>query len=607
MGTRFHRRGLRGTVALAGVMAVGLGLTACGGAGGGSPKGAQNGEGGSQGKDTVTVALRTPNWILPISAPGFTQGENAIFGAAQYRHLYEYRLDGSAVHNIDPERSMAAPPEVSDGGKTLTITLKDNTWSDGKPVTTRDVQFWYNLVSANKDRWASYRAGGFPDNITEFKVKDEKTFSLTTTKVYNTAWFVGNQLNRIVPMPQHVWDKDSATGTVGDLDKTPEGAKKVFDFLLAAAKDPKTYATNELWQVNSGPWKLEKYVPNGEVVLAARDNYSGTDKPKLKKVVLRPFTGDDAEFNVLRAGDIDYGYLPPANLSQRKYLESKGYTISPWYGWSITYLQLNYNNPTSGPLFKQLYLRQAMQMLIDQPTISKVVWSGMAAPTCGPVPSKPGTNGSGEGCVYGFDPAKARQLLESNGWKVTPDGRTTCEKPGSAAGQCGEGVKAGTPLAFTVTSQTGFAATTKMFAEIKSQMAKVGIELTIKEVPDSVAVTPICKPSEASCTWDMSFFGSQGSWYYPAFASGERLFATGAPVNLGSYSDPEADRLIEATQFSTDEATLKAYNDHLAKNLPVLWMPNPVYQISAFRADLQGVDPQDPMNGMFFQDWAWKS
>ncbi|MEV4757421.1 peptide ABC transporter substrate-binding protein [Micromonospora sp. NPDC049559] len=599
MRSRYRRRALRGTAALAGAVAIAVGLAACSGSSGGS-------QGGSQGKDTVTVAFRTPNWILPISAPGFTQGENAIFGTAQYRMLYQYKLDGTAKYNIDEQRSMAGAPEVSDGGKTLTITLKDNTWSDGKPVTTRDIEFWWNLVTNNKDKWASYRKGGFPDNIAAFTVKDAKTFSLTTTQVYNTAWFVDNQLNRIVPLPQHVWDKDSATGSVSDLDKTPDGAKKVFDFLTAASKDPKTYATNDLWKVNSGPWKLDKYVPNGEVVLTAQKNYSGSDKPKLAKVVLRPFTSDDSEFNVLRGGEIDYGYIPPANLSQQKYLESKDYKVAPWYGWSITYLALNFNNPKSGPLFKQPYLRQAMQMLIDQPTISKVIWSGMAEPTCGPVPPKPGTDGSA-GCAYSFDPAKAKQLLESHGWKVTPDGKTTCQSAGSGADQCGEGIAAGTPLAFTVTSQTGFSATTKMFAEIKSQMGKLGIDLTIKEVPDSVAVTPACKPSEATCSWDMSFFGSQGSWYYPAFASGERLFATGAPVNLGSYSNPEADQLIEQTQFSGDESTLKAYNDLLAKDLPVLWMPNPVFQISAYKSGLQGVEPQDPMNSMYFQDWSWKN
>jgi peptide/nickel transport system substrate-binding protein len=580
------------------VIALGLSLAACTG----SAKGAN---GGSQGKDTVTVAFRTPNWILPIAAPGFTQGENLKFSTAQYRSLYQYKLDGTAQYNIDPMRSMAAPPQVSDGGKTLTITLADNTWSDGKPVTTRDVKFWWDLVTANKDKWASYRPGGFPDNVAAFTVKDDKTFSLTTTQVYNTAWFVDNQLNRIVPLPQHVWDKDSATAQVSDLASTPAGAKKVFAFLTAASKDPKTYATNDLWKVNSGPWKLEKYVPNGEVVLAAQKTYSGSDKPKLSKVILQPFTSDDAEFNVLRGGGIDYGYVPPANLSQQKYLESKGYTVSPWYGWSITYLQLNYGNPKTGPLFKQLYLRQAMQMLIDQPTISKVIWSGMASPTCGPVPPKPGTDGS-TGCAYSFDPAKAKELLLSHGWKVTPDGQTTCQTPGSGANQCGAGIAAGTPLAFTVTSQSGFSATTKMFAEIKSQMSKLGIDLTIKEVPDSVAVTAACKPSQATCTWDMSFFGSQGSWYYPAFASGERLFATGAPVNLGSYSNPQADKLIDQTQFSGNDSALKTYNDLLAKDLPVLWMPNPVYQISAYRSGLQGVEPQNPMNNMFFQDWSWK-
>ncbi|GAA3734714.1 peptide-binding protein [Plantactinospora mayteni] len=601
MRSRFHRRALRGTVAVASALALGLGLAACSGDSGSA------GKGGSQGKDTATVAFRTPNWILPISAPGFTQGENQIFGLAQYRPLYQYRLDGSAKYNIDAERSLANPPEVSDGGKTLTITLKDNTWSDGKPITTRDIDFWWNVVTANKDKWASYRKGGFPDNIAAWTIKDEKTFSVTTTQVYNTAWFVGNQLNRITPMPQHVWDRDSATASVSDLDKTPEGAKKVFDFLMAASKDPKTYATNDLWKVNSGPWKLEKYVPNGEVVLAAQPSYSGTDKPKLSKIVLRPFTSDDAEFNVLRAGEIDYGYVPAANLSQKSYLESKDYKIAPWYGWSITYLQLNFNNPKTGVLFTQDYLRQAMQMLIDQPTINKVIWSGMAEPTCGPVPPKPGTGGTAEnGCVYSFDPAKAKELLETHGWKVTPDGQTTCQSAGTGANQCGAGIAAGTPLTFTVTSQSGFAATTKMFAEIKSQMAKLGIELTIKEVPDSVAVTPACKPTEATCSWDMSFFGSQGSWYYPAFASGERLFATDAPVNLGSYSDVQADQLIEATQFSGDDTALKAYNEFLAKDLPVLWMPNPVFQISAYKSGLQGVEPQDPMNNMYFQDWSWK-
>ena len=144
-----------------------------------------------------------------------------------------------------------------------------------------------------------------------------------------------------------------------------------------------------------------------------------------------------------------------------------------------------------------------------------------------------------------------------------------------------------------------------MMSEIKSQMAKVGIVLDIQEVPDSVSVSQVCEEC-AECTWDMSFFGSQGSWYYPVYASGERLFQTDAPVNLGSYSNAKADELIEASKFSSDANALDEYNAFLAEDLPVLWMPNPVYQISAYKSNLDGVSPQDPMNLMYPEDWSWK-
>lgn len=576
-------------------------VTGCSGKGGGNkntnqgaaPTGAPV-QGGS-----VSVALKTPTWILPISAPGKTQGENGIFREMQYPGLYSYALASKADWNIDAERSMAKPPVMSNDGKTMTIELKDLKWSDGKPITTRDVEFWWNLVVNNKDEWASYRKGGFPDNVTEFKVLDAKKFEVTTDKAYSPGWYIGNQMNRIVPMPQHLWDKTSDDGQIGDADKTPDGAKQVFAYLMKASEDTASYAKNPLWQTVSGPWIIESYVPNGEVKLKANTAYTGTDKAKLDSVVLRPFTGDDAEFNVLRAGGVDYGYIPAGSINQKSFIESKGYTVKPWNGWSITYMPLNFANPKTGKIFAQKYIRQAMQQLIDQPTISKVVWQEAAAPTCGPVPMRPDKAGSMDGCAYTFDPEKAAKLLTDNGWKVGDDGVAAC----TDAAKCGEGIAAGTKLSFNVISQSGFVATTKMFAELKSRFGQAGIELNIKEVPDSVAVSQKCE-KDKPCDWDMSFFGSQASWYFPPYASGERLFATDAPVNLGSYSNPEADKLIDATQFSSDQSAMDNYNKFLAEDLPVLWMPNPVAQISAWKSNIAGIDPQEPTLGMYPQDWA---
>ena len=62
----------------------------------------------------------------------------------------------------------------------------------------------------------------------------------------------------------------------------------------------------------------------------------------------------------------------------------------------------------------------------------------------------------------------------------------------------------------------------------------------------------------------------------------------------------------EALQYSPASA-VKKYALSTRFEVPVLWMPNPVYQISSYRSELQGVDPQDPMNLMYFQDWSWKS
>lgn len=350
----------RGAVAL--VVAGVLALAGCS-AGSSTPTGgtAAQGDGGAGSSATISVALKTPTWIMPISAPGKTQGENGIFRSLMWPRLFAYSLDGTAKYNIDEMRSMAKLPEYSADGKTITIELKDGLeWSDGQPITTRDVEFWYNLVKNNTDKWASYRKGGFPDNVTSFQVIDTKTFSVTTDQAYAPGFFIGNQLNGVVPMPQHMWGKDSDSAQVSDLDRTPEGAKKVFAYLTAASEDPATYATNELWKTVSGAWTLASFTPSGEVKLIANENYKGEDKAQVASVTLKPFTSDEAQFNVLRSGGIDYGYIPAGSISQKSYIEGQGYTVSPWYGWSITYMPFNFNNPKTGPIFAQKYVRQAM-------------------------------------------------------------------------------------------------------------------------------------------------------------------------------------------------------------------------------------------------------
>jgi peptide/nickel transport system substrate-binding protein len=589
--------GLAATLLAAGCSS-GEGSSTPGAASGGTPQ-----QGGS-----VTFAMppnATPNWIFPIGTPGHSASYNGAIRQQVFLPLYTY--DGNDSSKPDIKAGAAELPQYSGDGKSVTITLKDNlTWANGQKVTSRDVEFWFNLIKFNKEKWSSYNAGQFPDNVAKFTVVDDKTFKMDLTRAYNPDWFTANQLVRMSPIPQSAWDIEQAGGPVGDYDRTEEGAKKVFDYLIGEAGKLSEYATNPLWQVANGPFTVKEFTTTGQVTLAKNPKYTGDDAAHLDSITFKPFTSAQAEFNVLRSGGIDYGYMPALALSQQKTIEGMGYSVKRWDGWAVTYIPYNFNNPQMGPVVKQLYIRQAVQMSVDQDTISKVIWHDQATPGYGPVPQIPPSSYQGAAQKtnpYPFDIEKAKALITSHGWEIQ-NGVATCTKPGSGDDQCGEGVEQGTQLKFELLTQSGSTETDNMMQELQSSLSKIGIALTIKSEPLNSVLdhSPVCKPTDSACSWQLSFFGTSGSWYYPAYPSGEEIFATDAGTNLGSYSDPKADEIIKRTTSSTDSTAMQEYSDYLAKNLPVIWMPNPAYQVSAIKNTVGGVE-QDPMAGMQPQRW----
>ena len=108
---------------------------------------------------TASIAL-TPadgqfDYIFPLV--DFTADINANLTFSQelmWRPLYWSGSPGNVGINL--KESLADAPSIKvSGGKTIaTIQLKPYRWSDGKPVTSRDVEFWINLVRADKDNWA---------------------------------------------------------------------------------------------------------------------------------------------------------------------------------------------------------------------------------------------------------------------------------------------------------------------------------------------------------------------------------------------------------------------------------------------------------------------
>jgi peptide/nickel transport system substrate-binding protein len=590
---------------------------------------------GAATKTTATWAeppQATPNFILPFYPAQLCSVDNIEqFQFLMYRPLYWFGNGASPA--LNSSLSIGQTPTFS--GNVVTVNLKNYKFSNGETVTGQDVVFFMNMYHAEKANFCGYVSGLFPDNLTNVTASGE-TVTFTFNKAYNEKWIVYNELSQITPMPS-AWDISSAGAAAGSggcaaaaYGANDAGCAKVYTFLSNAAgfnaSNPSaannslsTYDSNPLWKVVDGPWTLKSFNPDGQVTFVPNPSYSGPVKPTLKSFTELPYTADSSEFNALVGGDLDVGYIPVNDLSSPAPSPLKpgannprlsNYDLAPLYTFGINYFPLNFSSNADGgavgKVFSQLYVRQAMQDLVNQPLYIKKIFKGYAVPTYGPVPVLPANNYASaleKSNPYPYSPAKAKSLLTSHGWKVVPGGTDTCIKPGTGAGECGAGIPAGTPLKFTEQYSTGVQSTTEEVTAEKASWATEGINVTIAPASfDTVIGNAIACPK--GCGWEMQNWG--GGWtfapdYYP---TGEDLFQLGSEANYGDYSDFVNQTLI--TKTIDTNATLTSWENYLAKQLPDVFQPNQAYSLTEYNKDLKGVTPKNPFTGIEPETWRWK-
>jgi peptide/nickel transport system substrate-binding protein len=553
----------------------------------------------------------SPNYIFPLTSSQFFSVDNlSQFQILMYRPLYFFGV--GSTPEINYQLSIGNPPVYSNNDTTVTITLKHYMWSDGEPVTSRDVIFWMNLLEANKANWAAYVPGAFPDNVKSYSAPNADTVVFQLTQKVNPTWFTYNELSQITPLPI-AWDRTSLSqpapspNAANLPDTTTSGAKAVYNFLNSQATNINSWASSPIWSVVDGPWKLQSSSSTGRMVFVPNPSYSGPIKPSLSQFIELPFTSDQAEFNLLRSGNgaITYGYIPVTDLSQKGYIESLGYRIEPWIDFGFTYFPENYNNPIYGPVFKQLYFRQAFQHLIDQPQWITTFLKGYAVPTYSPVPlapANPFADAASKANTYPYSLSAAKFLLTSHGWKLV-NGVMTCENPGTGANQCGAGIPKGLALTLNLQYASGIQALAQEMQALQSAAAQVGIKINLSQAPFNTVISNAAPCSGSSCTWQMENWG--GGWEYSPdnYPTGGEIFSTGAGSNFGSWNDPTTDSLIQETHTASNaQAALDAYQNYMARVLPVVYLPSADYAISAISNKLQGVT-QNPYLNLTPEEW----
>lgn len=518
------------------------------------------------------------SWMLPLENQSNDEQWDGNIEDGMWRPLYAVGI-GSKT-GVDYGASIGKKPVYSDHDKVVTITMNhEYTWSDGTKVTSADVKFFFQLDQAGKHTLGEYVPGEMPDDITSVTYPGPYQFVLHLNHAYNPTWFTGDQLTWIMPLPAQAWDKTCANCAVGDAATTPAGAKAVFEYLFKQSESLTTYATNPLWRTVDGPWVIDTYdAVTFAASFSANRSYTGPTKPKLAGYKIYTFTTGDAEVDALRSGSITFGYLPETDVSETGYFTSHGFTVKPWRFFYNEVVNLGYTSKTWGPLFRQLYIRQALQRLITEQLYIRRTLHGYGLPDYGPVADYPGSRYVSPTLrkdPYPYNPKAAARLLAAHGWVKGRDGIDVCKRPGTGAKDCGSGIASGKRLSFTFLYEVGTTAFLAQVSAFETAAKSVGVGITLdgQTLNTMVSLTGVC-PTTPPCNWSMAAYYGY-FWPYTETTivpTGKNEFGKGNYWSGGYYS-ATAQRLIDDADGRPGLKDLYADEDFLSKDVPTLWWP----------------------------------
>jgi peptide/nickel transport system substrate-binding protein len=325
--------------------------------------------------------------------------------------------------------------ETSADGKTWTFTTQSGTkWSDGTPLTAKDVAFTLQL-----DMAPGSGSGGVVKHMVKAEAPDDTTIVIT----YDQA--VGNvlsQLQQIPIMPIAVWQPLFS-----------KGVKAVRDF-----------QNTDTPIVAGGPFVLTEYKQDEFAKFAANPNWYG-QKPHIDGFGMQSFQNGEAEISALTNGEIDLiAALEPTGVDP---LKSSGLTVETTPGVEFHDIIFNSNpkNPNN-PELRDPKLRTAMEYATDRQRMIDTAMLGLATPGSSIVPPVTGKWFNSELDVVSFDLDKANQMLDDAGYKMGSDGVRVAPN--------------GNRLSYTVMAQSSQPGVNRVYEILNENWKKIGVQTKFK-------------------------------------------------------------------------------------------------------------------------------
>ncbi len=368
-------------------------------------------------------------WLGPSDAPG----PNKI-GA--YVRLVRYSFDGKKI-----EPDLVDYWEMSKDGKVFTFHIREKLkWSDGTPLTTDDVIFWFEDIILNKDLTPTLPEWLLVDEEAPTVEKiDNYTFTVTFSEpypifIYRLANYQGFYA------PKHYLSQFHPNYV--SMDKLEAMAKEAnFEFWY------QLFAFKNDWQQNPElpvlyPWKVTSVLPTRMIM--ERNPYfykvdpAGNQLPYIDKVVHDLVQNKEVINMKAMAGEIDMQnrHIDWPNYTLFMENKEKGdYRVLRWVDANGACPALYINQNVQDEVLKELFgnrdFRIALSIAIDREAINELVFLGMGRPRQASVVSmSPYFDPEWEKAYAEYNPDEANRILDkldlkkgSDGLRMRPDGK----------------------------------------------------------------------------------------------------------------------------------------------------------------------------------------
>ena len=408
-------------------------LVSCGDVNGGKADAAKQDVNLNEIEQKYPVAYKNEGEVVPVDTL-----KVAVVSSSPYKGIFNGFLYSSSIDNdfmqytmngafpTNPDFTLVldsdeTPIKVTVNPEEKTVTYKINPkfkWSNGEPVTTKDIVKTYEIVanqkyieSSSSSRFNKNRKKivgiqeyneGKADKISGLEVIDDSTMKIHLTEVTPSVYWGGNFVSEFVNAKQF-------EGV--PMDKIIESP--------ALRKNPLSY----------GPYYIKDIV-QGEKVIFEANPYYYRGEPKIKTIEME-ILPPSQQVAAIKSGKYDIVFNPELNifpeienLDNINILARKAMYFS-YLGFHVGKWDAEKNEVITDPNSKMydINLKRAMAYAIDNDSIAKQFYHGLAMRA--PSPIAPIFTQLRNPEVEGLkiDIEKAKKLLEDAGYKdVDGDG-----------------------------------------------------------------------------------------------------------------------------------------------------------------------------------------